>query len=164
MEGAVVLLFQISIPLIFLGLGLFVGRAREKAHFADLDRRERELAGMLLSDIKSFPGGVDVSRTPVLVVDSTAIATDYLKSWLAGFKKILGGELRSYNSLMERARREALLRIMERAHEQGFDAICNLRLDTADIGGAIGPKGVVMAAMVASGTAYKRSSKESGTA
>jgi uncharacterized protein YbjQ (UPF0145 family) len=156
MEALVVLLLQIGIPLLFILLGLFVGRARERAHFADLERREQALAGMLVSDIRSFPGGADPQHTPTIVVGATAIATDYLKSWLAGFRKILGGELRSYHSLMDRARREAMLRIMEQAHRQGYDAICNLRLDTADIGGAIGPKGVVMVAMVASGTAYKR--------
>jgi len=164
MGDFMVLLLNLGIPLFLIGLGLIVGRAREKAHFASLARREIALANMLLTDIKTFPGGVEPGAEPTIVVACTVIATDYLKSFLASFKKILGGELRSYHSLMERARREAMLRIMEQARQLGCDAICNLRLDTADIGGAMTRKGAVMVAMLASGTAYKRHVPEANLA
>jgi uncharacterized protein YbjQ (UPF0145 family) len=150
------LVLQLASPLFLLLLGLLVGRAVERAHFRQLRRREAAVAHMLVTDIKTFPGGADPAHTPELIVGQAVIATDYLKSFLAGLRKILGGELKSYLSLMERARREALLRVLEQAQQSGFNAVCNLRLDTADIGGAMGAKGTVMVSLVASGTAYRR--------
>jgi uncharacterized protein YbjQ (UPF0145 family) len=150
------LVLQLGIPVFLILLGLVVGTARERAHLRALDRRERELADMLVTDLKSFPGGAEPSAGAEMFVSQAVIATDYFKSFLAGFRKILGGELGSYISLLERARREAVLRVLEEARAKGFDAVCNLRLETADIGGSMGPKGVVMVALLASGTAYRR--------
>jgi uncharacterized protein YbjQ (UPF0145 family) len=157
MEEGVVIALQLAIPVFLLVMGVVVGTAREKAHLGQLKRREEATAGMLVTDIKTFPGGAEVSHGATMVIGQAVIATDYFKSFLAGFRKILGGELKSYLSLLDRARREAVLRMLEQAREGGFDAVCNVRLDTADIGGAMSPKGVVMVALVASGTAYKRS-------
>lgn len=159
MEGVVGLLAQLGIPLGLILLGLIAGRAVERAHFSELRRREEEVAHMLVSDIRTFPGGVDTSLQPEMIISQAVIATDYLKSFLAGLRKILGGELTSYLSLMERARREALLRVLEEARAKGYDAVCNVRLDTADIGGAVAAKGVVMVAVVVSATGYKRSAE-----
>ena len=113
---------------------------------------------MVVSDIKSFPGGADTRAGATMVLGEVVIATDYLKSFLARIRKILGGELRSYESLMQRARREAMVRMLEQAREMGYDAVCNLRLDPSDIGGATQRRRAVMVAICATGTAYKTTS------
>ncbi|MHC4914578.1 MAG: YbjQ family protein [Planctomycetota bacterium] len=157
------LALQIGIPAFFILLGLVVGTAVERAHFRGLAERERELAHMLVTDVRSFPGGADPSAGAAMVVGQAVIATDYLKSFLASLKKLLGGELGSYLSLLDRARREAVLRMLEEARQGGYDAVCNLRLDTADIGGSgVASKGAVMVALIATGTAYRRRAAESG--
>ncbi len=143
------------IIVVLLLLGLVVGRARERGHFRSLEARERQLAYMLVTDIKSFPGGAEAASGGALVMGQAVIATDYLKSFLAGLRKIVGGELRSYESLMERARREAILRMLEEAKGLGFNAVCNLRMGTADIGAMSGAKGSVMVEAFATGTAYR---------
>ena len=54
---------------------------------------------------------------------------------------------------------EALLRMKERARELGCNAVCNVRFDSADIGGnAAGAKkkGSNMAVALVSGTAWRR--------
>lgn len=135
-------------------LGLIVGKTTESRHLRRLDRREQALDDMLLTDIRSFPGGVDTTKPPTMVTGEAVIATDYLKSFLAKLRKILGGELKSYRSLMTRARREATLRMMEEAQAQGYNAVCNMRLNSADIGGMAGRRGVAMVEAFASGTAY----------
>ena len=139
---------------ILILLGLVVGKTTETRHLRRLDQREQALVDMLVTDIRSFPGGVDVAKPPTMVFGQAVIATDYLKSFLAKLRKILGGELKSYRSLMTRARREATLRMMEEAHAQGYNAVCNLRLDSADIGGMAGRRGVAMVEAFATGTAY----------
>ena len=91
---------------------------------------------------------------PAIVVGETVIATDYLKSFLARLRNIFGGEIRSYRTLLERARREALLRIVEEARGMGYNAVCNVRFETADVGGNSTMRKVAMVAILASGTAY----------
>ncbi len=92
---------------------------------------------------------------PTLVVAQVVLGADYLKGFLAALKKILGGEMRSYATVVERARREAILRRAEEARSLGCDAVCNARIEAADIGGATMRKRSAMVCAVASGTAYE---------
>ena len=155
MEHSTGPLIQVAVPIFLILLGWIVGRARERSHLRSLETRERRLAYMLVTDIKTFPGGAEPAKHAILVMGEAVIATDYLKSFLAKFRKLIGGELRSYESLMTRARREAILRMLEQAQQEGYNAVCNVRLATADIGGMAGGKGAVMAETFASGTAYR---------
>lgn len=150
------LCIQVLPFVVLICLGLFVGRYREKAHFRDLDLREAAASDMLVTDIKTFPGGCASDLTPTMCVAEVTIATDYLKNFLASLRNIFGGEVRSYRTLMERARREAMLRVVEEAREKGYDAVCNMRFETADIGGATTRRKVAMCSVLASGTAYRR--------
>ncbi len=153
------LIIGIGTPLVLLALGWFVGRSREKRHFQELDRREQLCQDMLVTQLKSFPSYVFGEKPPRMLVGEAVIATDYLKSFLAGLRNIFGGEVLSYETMIVRARREATLRILEQAQREGYNAICNLRLETADIGGSGVSNGnrknqKVMSAILASATAY----------
>ena len=53
------------------------------------------------------------------------------KRFLAGLRSLVGGPVRSYESLLDRARREAILRMQKVARDSGFDAVVNVRLETA---------------------------------
>ncbi len=148
------IIFNLGMFAFFLGLGLFVGRTTERRHLRDLDRREQELAGMQVTQLKSFPGFVPGSRPPEMFVGEVVIATDYLKSFLAKWRGLFGGEVRSYQSLLTRARREACLRLQEEARRNGYHAICNIRFEAADVGGNSTTRRVATVAIIASGTAY----------
>ncbi len=152
------LVAQLGIVIFLILLGWLAGSAAERKHLQSIQRREREFSDMLVTDIKSFPGGVDRTKTPTLVLGAAVIATDYLKTFFARMRKIIGGQLRSYQSLLTRARREAILRMLEAAHAQGYDAVCNVRFNTSDIGGMSGARGAAMVEVHASGTAYRRPS------
>jgi len=154
MEEVIGNLIGLIIPVVLIFVGLFAGRAAERKHYRNLALREQALANMLVTDIKTFPGGYDPSKGAALVQGEAVIATDYLKSFLAGLRNIFGGELKSYETLMVRARREAILRMMESAQRMGYNAVCNLRMGTADIGGMTGKRGAAMVEAFASGTAY----------
>ena len=149
-------LFVQFLPVLLILIAWITGRAAEKNHFKRLKQRENQLADMLVTDIKSFPPSAVPQKHAELVVGQVVIATDYLKSFLANLKKILGGNLKSYESLMDRARREAILRMLEEAHHNGYDAVCNLRLQFSDIGGMSSSRGAVMVEVFAFGTAYCR--------
>ena len=149
------LAIQIGVPVFLLFLGLSVGRARERQHFASLERREEATGNMLITQMKSFPRARVGRLPPRMMVGEAVIATDYLKSFLAKLRGIFGGEIRSYQNLMVRARREAVLRIVEQARREGYDSVCNIRLQTADVGGSTSSRRTVVVAILATGTAYE---------
>jgi len=144
----------IGIPVVLLLLGLFAGGWAERSHLESLRRREAQTRGMVVTQVKSFPGAVPGDKPPTFMVAEVVIASDYLKTFLAGFRNIFGGRVRSYQTLVDRARREASLRIVEGARRMGYNAVCNVRLETADVGGSNTGRKVPMAAILASGTAY----------
>jgi uncharacterized protein YbjQ (UPF0145 family) len=139
-----------------LALGLLAGGYAERKHFRELEAREAANGDFLITQLKTFPGARIGTTPPTIVHGEVVIASDYLKSFLSRLRKIFGGELRSYNSLLVRARREVLQQLVERARENGYDSICNVRLDTVDVAGTSKRRGAAMVAMLASATAYHR--------
>ena len=111
------ILITLGITIFFLMLGLIVGGMKERNHLASLDLREQQNANMLVCQIKSFPDHKSAKLAPTLLVAETVIATDYLKSFLAGLRNFFGGEVKSYQSLLVRARREALPSFSQRCDE-----------------------------------------------
>ena len=148
---------QLIFVLILLALGLGFGKLAEKRHLSSLAQREQENGNILVSQVKSFPYYATDGPAPQIVIAETVVATDYFKSFLANLRRLFGGEVRSYHSLLDRARRETTQRLVEQARRQGFNALCNLRLETADIGGSTASKkGAAMVAILGSATAYHR--------
>lgn len=155
--NALELSFQIGIPALLVLVGLFAGRFAERRHLSSLARREAGLRGMTVSNLRSYPGGEGAGGRAELVTAHAVISSDYFKSFVAKLVGIIGGELKSLQTLMDRARREATVRMLEDARARGFNAVCNVRYDTVDITGPEGKKAVIMATIMASGTAYTSS-------
>ena len=145
---------QLGTFIVLILLGLVVGRATESNHLRSLAHRESPLSGMLVTDLKTFPGGADPARGGAMVMGEAVIATDYLKSFLARLRNLFGGEMRSYETLMSRARREAMVRMLQQARGLGHNAVCNVRYGTADIAGVTGKRPAAMVESFVSGTAY----------
>lgn len=138
-------------------LGLIAGRFAERSHLKRLDRREESVRDVLVTNLGSSGSDVDSAVQATIVMGHTVIATDYFKSFLAKLRKIFGGELGTYRSLMIRARREAIVQMLEQAQKMGCDIVCNVRLDPVNLGGAgVRSRGMTMVAIVATGTAYRR--------
>ena len=146
------LLLQIGPIVILLVLGFTVGGWRERRHFKNLARREAALGDMLLTDTKTPPEGC-VGEPAELVVGEVVVGSDYFKSFTANLKKLVGGELRTFESLLERARREAIVRMMENAERLGANQVINIRLATSSISRMKRNKGAAMVEVLAYGTA-----------
>ena len=155
------LLIQLGIFLFLIGFcGLVIGRTVEKRHFASIQEREAATKGqMLITQLKSFPNFASGSKVPTVVMTEVVIGSDYLKTWLSQWRNLFGGEMRSFRSLQERAKREALLRLAEQAQAKGYNALCNVRFNGADVGGnTSGRKNKIhFAAIIATATAYDAS-------
>jgi len=158
MEDLLGLVVPLVFAAFFLGLGFFVGGWTERSHFKRLDERESGNGDFMVTQIKTCHDASGDGPPPTMLIGEAVIASDYLKSFLGKLRNIFGGEVKSYQSLLERARREALQRIIEQARAAGYNAVCNVRFQNADIGGntAAKKKGVVMASILASATAYQR--------
>jgi uncharacterized protein YbjQ (UPF0145 family) len=129
----VVVLLLVFSPFLILVIGGLVGAAQERRHFEELARREQALGGFLLTDLRTPPPGLQVAAG-ALVSGSVVIAADHFKTFCAGWRKVFGGEFRSLARMQERARREAILRMVEEARRIGATSICNVRVETSTIG------------------------------
>ena len=69
-------------------------------------------------------------------------------------RNILGGRVVAYESLLDRGRREALLRVKEQAIAWGATEILNVRYETSTIGGN-NQKGIAAIEVIAYGTAIR---------
>lgn len=52
---------------------------------------------------------------------------------MAGLKNLVGGEIKDYQEMMEKARQLAIGRMVEDAKEKGANAIINVRLQTSSV-------------------------------
>ena len=131
-------------------LGWIAGSAVERRHLRSLKKREVANARFLVTDLRYCYG--HASDGAELIVAEVVIGSDYFKSFLAKIVNIFGGEVRSFQTLLTRGRREARLRVLEMARDKGYDAIGNIRIDSAQIGSMNMP----MACVLAWGMAYRR--------
>lgn len=145
---------QIVPVLVMLALGLFTGTIVERRHFRRLDKREQEVSDIFLTNLKtSHTSGPAVSLG--MVVGEVVIASDYFKSFAARLRNLIGGRVKTFETLMERARREAILRMLESAKQMGANQVINLRLATSDIGSGRRRRPSAMVEMYAYGTALR---------
>ncbi len=134
-----------------IGFGWW-GFGNEKRHLKDLEERERQYAGIVVLDTRTIPAGVQAVNG-VLVTGSVVQASDYLKSWLLGWRALVGGEVVSLGRVLTRARREALLRMKAEANRFGATVVMNVRFETSRVGQAQGNRGLPSAEVVCYGTA-----------
>lgn len=121
---------QILFPLLLVLTFMLIGKGMELHHFRELERREKQLSGIIVTNLKTIPPQYS-NAEPILVMGSAVIATDYFKVFAAGLRNLFGGEMKSYVTLMERARREAVVRMLEQATQQGATAVWNIRYETS---------------------------------
>jgi len=123
---------DIIIFLVLLALGYGFGRWAEKKHFASIIEREELLRGLLTFSGRFPPQGLGPLET-VLVDGNVVISVDYFKRISAALRSLLGGRVTAYESLLERARREAILRMKQQAFDSGASHVINVKLETASI-------------------------------
>ena len=146
---------QFGWPLFVLVATYFVGSAIEKRHFRRIIAREDAMHGFPVLTFEKLPGDCNVRGT-VLVTGSIVVSLDYFKRIIAGLRAIIGGRVKTYEPLLERARREAVLRMSEDAKRRGFDGVINVRLETSRLANARGNgEGIAGVEMLAFGTAVK---------
>ena len=88
------------------------------------------MAEIITTTTDSLPGKT-VSQVLGIVKGSTIRARHVGRDIAAGFKNIIGGEIKSYTKMISQSREEAFNRMVNDAKEQGADAVINIRFVTS---------------------------------
>jgi uncharacterized protein YbjQ (UPF0145 family) len=140
--------------LIFLALlviGYLFGRLAEQRHYRSIHKREDALRRITVIPLRVPPPAL-LKHDSQLVSGSVVISVDYFKTVAAGLRNLFGGRIGAYESLIDRARREATLRMQEKAQSLGAQTVYNVKYETSRIGDNAG-KGLGSVEVLAYGTA-----------
>ena len=135
------------------------GTLLERRHLNRLLLLESGSRDVLALTIEELPEGWVVESMD-LVIGNVVISQDYFKRVVAGLKGIVGGNIRVFEPLLVRARREALQRMKQQARDRGHDTIINVRIETTPLARSRGNgKGTAGVEIIAFGTALTTSSR-----
>jgi uncharacterized protein YbjQ (UPF0145 family) len=121
---------QLILFLLLIVLGYFFGSRAEKKHLHTIREREKTYQNLPTIMLKKPLNPQTISRYK-LVGGSVVISIDYFKKFVASLVNLFGGSMSSYESLVDRARREAILRM--KADAGDASEIINLRIETSSI-------------------------------
>ncbi len=125
------IVLPIVLPLVLVVLGFAAGRLAERRHLRSLAEREAA-PGPAATNLRRLPDGARVVAS-ALCIGNVVIASDYFKTFGASLKTLVGGRLRTLETLLDRGRREAALRLREDAARLGADLVMNVRFETSII-------------------------------
>lgn len=128
-------MIEYGIFAVLLVLGYGFGQLNERRHYKSIKKREKDFSS--LPAVASRHPPTDAAYQQKIVMGSVVVASDYFKSFLANLVNIFGGRIRSYEPLLDRGRREAMLRLKQQASEQGASLVFNVKYETSRIGGGV---------------------------
>ena len=112
-------------------LGYVFGRIAEKRHYRSIIKREKKLN--VLPAIAARIPPEDRNYKQTLVLGSVVVSIDYFKQFVATLRNFFGGRVTTYETLLDRARREALLRMKQSASDKNASYVFNVKYETASI-------------------------------
>lgn len=121
---------NIIIFLVLLTVGYTSGTIVERRHFKKIKEREEALVNLPTIMLKRPLHEEDITSVK-LVNGSVVISIDYFKKFVASLMNFFGGRIATYETLVDRARREAILRMKEDAGDAA--EIINIRIETSSI-------------------------------
>lgn len=129
------ILINILVPIALLVLGYVFGSVLEKRHFVSLLEREQKFLPVPAVTFDELDPETNPQhgnyKDAQFVSGSVVVSVDYFKRFLAALRNIFGGRVSSYETLIDRARREAILRMKEAA--TGANTIANVRVETSTL-------------------------------
>lgn len=143
-------MFYFGTFLSLLLIGFFFGRLAESRHYRSIAEREAKWVSLPTTNSRNPLAPSEQISHCKLATGSVVISVDYFKQLLAGLRAIFGGPVQSFETLVDRARREALLRMKESC--PSADEICNVRIETSSISNNSG-NGIGSVEVLAYGTA-----------
>jgi len=146
--------YDILIIIVLLLLGYGFGQLAEKKHYRSIRQRESQFEDIHVFSAKTLPADWQLLSTQ-LVQGNVVVSVDYFKRFLFSLRNIFGGRVEAYESLIDRGRREAVLRMKQQANELNSDAIFNIKFETSAISRGLS-SGLGSVEVFAYGTAIKK--------
>ena len=125
-------MYDLIIFLVLLALGFIIGQSVEKRHYNSIRTRESALRNIPAIASKKLPAEFSSCSTQ-MVSGNVVISIDFFKKFVSGLRNIVGGRVSSYETLIDRARREAIIRMKEHAAAQGANYVFNVKMETSSI-------------------------------
>ena len=125
-------MIELIIFICLLLAGYIFGQMLEQSHYRSIRKRESLLRNIPLIASKKLPDEFTPCTTS-LVAGNVVISVDFFKKFVAGLRNLVGGRVTTYESLIDRARREALLRMREEARQLGANYVFNVKMETSSI-------------------------------
>ena len=149
---------KLGFPLLLLFGTYLIGSAVEKSHYREIRMRELRSRRFPTVNFRTPPKSWQIVDSE-MVLGNVVISIDYFKRFLAGLRMLFGGNVTAYESLLDRARREAILRMKEDAFERGYNAVLNVRIETSRLASSNRKgEGTAGVEILAFGTAVKLAS------
>ncbi|MBT6971507.1 MAG: heavy metal-binding domain-containing protein [Euryarchaeota archaeon] len=120
------LLFTVG-PILFSWI---FGNIYQKKKQEELGARVKAFGTDNLTTLKTPPAQVSESG---LLTANIIMSVSWWQKLLGGLKTIFGGQIRSWDGILDWARKEAMQRLREQASAKGFDNVINVRLETSEI-------------------------------
>ena len=87
---------------------------------------------MIITNTETI-AGYHIAELKGLVQGNTVRAKHAGRDIAAGFKNLIGGELKGYTELLTESRRQAVERMLAQAEQLGANAIVNVRFTTSAV-------------------------------
>ena len=105
----------------------------ERRHLRSLSAREAPLQHIRINTSKHLTSCEPEACT--LLIGSVVVAHDYFRTLIIAIRRLIGGNISPYERLVQRGRREALIRLKEEADLRDIDKVINIRFGTTTISG-----------------------------
>lgn len=151
MDALIALIANVAVPLLIIAIALITGSVIEQRHYRSIADREKHLGRIALLNGRHCPDDRLIVKSQ-FVEGVVVISYDYFKRFLAGLRQIFGGEVKAYGSLLDRGRREAMLRMKECCPDA--DLIVNFRIETSSVSKGIRKRSIGSVEVIAYGTAF----------
>jgi uncharacterized protein YbjQ (UPF0145 family) len=125
-------MFEIGTGLALLLIAYFLGGWEIKRHLRDLRDREQALRNIhVFASEQVAPQ--DSQYHSYLVCGTVVVSLDYFRRFVESIVQLFGGRISASDDLLDRARREAMVRLKQQAAHLGAKRIFNVKIQTAHI-------------------------------
>ena len=147
------LLIKLGVFVVLAAIGFWRGRRNEAEHWRLIAEQEQAVQDVLIFATRR-PPTMTRPMDPVLVTGSVVVSSDFYRLLIASLRKIVGGNYRSYETMLERARRHALVRLKQDAQRRGARMVFNVCFTTSRISDSRRGAEAAQMEVLAYGTAF----------
>ncbi|MBI88019.1 MAG: hypothetical protein CMB67_03200 [Euryarchaeota archaeon] len=156
---AIGIAWGVGYPLMFLYGAIFSGRALRKNMTRIVEREKSSIEHFGKDPLSNLRGldSIQGVKSSGLVYSSVVYGPSHWHLLMAWFNNLFGGSIGILHEVIAVARAEATQRLRERAQEEGWEDILNVRIDTAEMTPASAQKGPRAVEIFAYGTGVRYS-------